>query len=141
MKKSIWGKHIWYTMHYISLGYPDNPSESDKNNYKAFYLLIKDILPCKTCSQHYKENLLRIPLTDEILSNKELLINWVIDIHNKVNEITNKKILDYNDARTLIKNDIKCDHNEHSFNRINYLYILIINGLIIYIIYKYFINI
>ena len=101
--KSIWGRYMWFTLHYISLAYPNNPTENDKEKYKAFFYLIKDILPCKICSDHYKENLLKLPLTNEILSDKELFIKWVIDMHNLVNENTNKKIIDYNVARKLIE--------------------------------------
>ena len=35
--KNVWGSHLWYSMHFIALGYPNNPSNADKNNYKNFY--------------------------------------------------------------------------------------------------------
>ena len=39
IKPSIWGPHGWKFMHYVSLGYPSNPTEEDKKNYKTFYIL------------------------------------------------------------------------------------------------------
>jgi hypothetical protein len=82
---SKWGPNIWQTLHFISLGYPDNPSELDKEKYKNFFLLFQYILPCKICSNHYSENLQKNPITDKVLSSKNNLILWVIDIHNQVN--------------------------------------------------------
>jgi hypothetical protein len=29
---NIWGTHGWTFMHYITLAYPENPSEEDKKN-------------------------------------------------------------------------------------------------------------
>ena len=135
--KSIWGKHIWFTLHYISLGYPDNPNNNDKEKYKAFFFLIKDILPCKICANHYNENLIKMPLTDKILSDKELFIRWVIDLHNTVNQIIGKEILDYDSAKKLIIKNINCDHNNISNNYFNfYILALIIIIIICLIIYR-----
>jgi hypothetical protein len=49
-----------------------------------------------------------MPLTNEILSNKEKVIKWVIDIHNIVNEMKGKPIIQYRDARKMIETDTKC---------------------------------
>ena len=149
INKNIWGKHMWFMLHYISLAYPNNPTNNDKEKYKAFFYLIKDVLPCKICSNHYKENLLKLPLTDEILNNKELFIKWVIDMHNLVNENTNKKIIDYKDARKLIEtNNFEIDSfynkyiNQNSYlnciseNSFNNYFLIIIFLIVIFIIYK-----
>ena len=29
-----WGPHGWKFIHYVSLGYPENPTEEDKHKYK-----------------------------------------------------------------------------------------------------------
>ena len=106
-----WGPHIWKALHYISIGYPENPTEEQKQKYKTFYLLLKDVLPCQLCRDHYSENLKRAPLTDEILSDREKLIRWVIDIHNVVNEMNKKDIMRYQEARELVET-YKCVHPE-----------------------------
>lgn len=104
----IWGPHVWQSLHYISLGYPDNPTENQKKKYKAFYLLLKDVLPCSLCANHYGENLNKMPLTDDIFDNREKLVKWVIDIHNVVNEMKEKPIIRYVDARKMIETDSTC---------------------------------
>ena len=105
-----WGPVVWHALHYITLGYPTNPSEEKKQKYKQFFTLLSDVIPCSICATHYSENLLKMPLSDEVLSTKESLIKWLIDVHNVVNEMTNKPIVKYKDARQLIEKDKDCKH-------------------------------
>jgi hypothetical protein len=114
-----WGVHGWKFIHHIALGYPNEPTDNDKNNYKSFFLLIGDVLPCYICSNHYKQNLLTHPLTDNVLSNKINLINWTIDMHNEVNKINGKKIYSYNEAINLIKNNYINSINYESYENIS----------------------
>ena len=100
IKPSVWGPPGWKFMHYVSLGYPDAPNETDKQQYKEFYESLQHVLPCHTCAQNYKDNLRTMPI-DDALGSRDSLIKWVIDIHNKVNIETGKKQLDYNEALNL----------------------------------------
>ena len=93
----IWGPHGWKFLHYLSFGYPENPTTEEKNNYKTFFISFQHVLPCSICAKHYSDNLLEYSL-DEALNNRESLIRWVIDIHNDVNETKNKKIYSYEEA-------------------------------------------
>jgi len=87
-------------MHYVSLGYPEHPTATDKNHYKDFYESLQNILPCSACSQNYTLNLREIPI-DKSLDSRDDLIKWVTDIHNKVNQETGKTILDHEEALSL----------------------------------------
>jgi hypothetical protein len=104
----VWGPHGWKFIHYVTLAYPVYPTDEQKEKYKAFFTLLSDILPCPTCGKHYKEHLLLIPLTDTVLSCRENLVNWAIDMHNMVNASKDKEILDYAKARELIGKDTVC---------------------------------
>ena len=106
-----WGPVVWHALHYITLGYPDNPSEENKQKYKLFFSLLADVLPCSICANHFSDNLIKMPLSDEVLKNKESLIKWLIDFHNVVNEMNKKPIIKYEDARKLIEVNTKCEHN------------------------------
>ena len=94
---TIWGPHGWKFMHYVSLDYPDNPTINDKNVYKNFYYSLQDVLPCEKCRINYKKNIIEHPI-DSHLENKDSLVKWVIDIHNKVNEELNKPKHEYQEA-------------------------------------------
>jgi hypothetical protein len=103
-----WGPHVWQALHYITLGYPENPTEDQKKKYKNFFVLLKDTLPCSVCANHYGENLKKMPLTDKDLKNKESLIKWLINFHNIVNEMKDKPIIKYIEARKLIDTNTQC---------------------------------
>jgi hypothetical protein len=103
--QKTWGPYGWKFMHMVALAYPNNPTNEDKENYKTFFTILSNILPCQMCAEHYKKNLVNFPLTDLILSSRDTLLKWTIDIHNEVNKSIGKKILDYNEAITLIKNN------------------------------------
>lgn len=103
-----WGPHVWQALHYITLGYPNNPTEDQKLKYKTFFILLKDTLPCAVCANHYAENLKKKPLSDDDLANKEALVKWLIDFHNVVNEMKEKPIIKYEDARKMIDTDVPC---------------------------------
>ena len=107
----VWGPHGWKFIHYVTLGYPENPTLYQKERYKTFLLLLQDVLPCSLCANHYKENLQKFPLSDDILDSRDKLIKWGIDIHNSVNELNNKPILKYIDAINIINTDVECKPN------------------------------
>ena len=137
MSKVIWGKYIWKALHYISLGYPNDPTEQQKDDYKTFYTLLKSVLPCKICREHYKENLKNHPLSNDALKNKDSLIKWTIDLHNIINEELGYSIMPYNDAL----NDINSYETSHIINKTdnnNYLLkLIILFSIILMIIYIY----
>jgi hypothetical protein len=108
-----WGPHGWKFLHYVTLGYPDNPTKEQKEKYKFFFELLKFTLPCSFCRLHYEQNYNKLPLNDDILNNKEKFIKWLIDLHNIVNKMKNKPIVKYEDARRMIVDDVICyDQNK-----------------------------
>jgi hypothetical protein len=96
-KPKVWGPAGWKFMHYVSMGYPTEPTNEDKTNYKLFYYSLQHILPCEKCAINYKKNIRESPI-DEHLVNRDSLVKWLIDIHNKVNRETGKSELSYDEA-------------------------------------------
>ncbi len=129
MEPNIWGPGAWLFLHSITFQYPDNPTELDKENYKTFFESLQEVLPCPSCSEHYKNNLNKFPIRVE---SKDELIEWLIDIHNEVNVINNKEVLTYDQ----VKNNYKKIYNKSSnFNRA--AIIIIISLIIILYYYRY----
>jgi hypothetical protein len=114
-----WGVHGWKFIHHIALGYPNKPTNNDKNNYKSFFLLLGNVLPCHICSDHYNEHLLIHPLNDKVLSTKINFINWTIDMHNEVNKKNGTKIYGYDEALKLIKNNYQMKENYENVSSSN----------------------
>ena len=129
MEPNIWGPGAWLFLHSITFQYPDNPTELDKENYKTFFESLQEVLPCPSCSEHYRNNLNKFPIRVE---SKDELIEWLIDIHNEVNVINNKEVLTYDQ----VKNNYKKIYNIPSnFNRA--AIIIIISLIIILYYYRY----
>ena len=107
----VWGPHGWKFIHYIMLAYPEKPTAIQKQHYLEFFTLLKYVIPCHVCAKHYEENLKNLPINDIVLSSRENMVKWSIDIHNLVNESKNKPILDYEEAYKMINTDTKCPIN------------------------------
>ena len=82
MDANIWGSHAWLFLHTITLHYPDNPTEFDKEKYKKFFESLSHVIPCDICKSHYKQNIKKYPIQ---LESKETLTRWLHKIHNIVN--------------------------------------------------------
>lgn len=92
MDPKIWGPHAWFFIDTICISYPNNnPDLIKKDIYRNFFNILGDILPCKSCQIHYKNHMNRYPLTDEILSSRNSLLLWILQIHNVVNKSIGKK--------------------------------------------------
>mgnify|MGYP001195412702 FL=1 len=101
MQPYIWGKYLWTSIHYISLGYPENPSKEEQNDYKEFFENLFRVIPCYTCSENYKDHLQKLPITPQVLQNTKSLFKWTVEVHNLVNKSLNKRLLSYEEAYQL----------------------------------------
>jgi hypothetical protein len=105
----VWGPHGWRFIHFITMGYPDEPTEDDKKTYKKFFELLGSVIPCRICGDHFKSHLKKHPMDDEILKNRESLMAWGVNIHNIVNKMNGKKEYSIEEGITdIIKNNKVC---------------------------------
>lgn len=94
MEPEVWGPPAWTFLHTITLTYPENPTIQDKENYGNFFNLLGEVLPCERCKRHYKKNIKELPIN---LNSQQELIEWLFNIHNKVNESNEKSLYKYDD--------------------------------------------
>ena len=80
----IWGPMFWSTLHIISLGYPEDPTYSEKRAAKELFNAMVYLLPCPACRSHYKE-VLQVNPVESWLDNRKSLTEWVWTTHNQVN--------------------------------------------------------
>ena len=141
---TLWGPHLWKFMHYLTLSYPDNPTENDINKYRHFFTMIGEYLPCEKCRIHYKEHTLsnKHPLTNEALSSRDNLVYWLFSLHNTVNKSLNNKELTMKEFNDIYINKINNVYNVNNItaknNTLNSIILIIILLIIIVplIIYK-----
>lgn len=90
----IWGPPTWVSLHCITFGYPVEPTEEQKKNYKDYFIGVGNVLPCKYCRESYKEFIKEEGsiLDDNALKNRNTFTKWFYNLHNKVN---NKLGIDY----------------------------------------------
>ena len=136
METNVWGPPAWKFLHTITFQYPENPTDVEKRKYYVFFNSLKDVLPCPNCREHYSVNFDKIPIQME--SRKEL-IEWLIDIHNKVNVMTGKREYSYDEVYQLY-NKMYSNSDSNSNSNSNNITIFFITILLLVIGYYYYIN-
>lgn len=111
MKPTIWGKYMWMSIHLIALGYPTNPTQEEKNAYHSYFNELYKVIPCVVCSNNYLRHISEIPLNDEVLSSRNNLFNWTVDLHNTVNKMLGKKIITKEHAYNIFTSQIVKQNN------------------------------
>lgn len=100
MVTSIWGPSLWHSLHTISFNYPIKPTKEQKQEYKDFFISLKNVLPCRFCRDNYKMNLKKYPINSKILKNRETLSRWLYNLHEYINTNLDKKSgLTYDEVR------------------------------------------
>jgi hypothetical protein len=133
MDPTIWGPGFWLALHTITLNYPNNPSDIQKEEITNFFLNLGHILPCYNCRNNYYKHLKDIPIN---ASSKLDLVYWLIDIHNDVNRYLNKPILSREEAlNKLLYTYRKETQNPQCYITL-YLSLVIILLLFAHIIFK-----
>jgi hypothetical protein len=85
MPPAVWGPILWTTMHIVTLGYSETPTEHEQKAAIEFFESLVYMIPCPICKEHYKMILEKHPVAEAVKSRSDLA-NWVFMIHNKVNE-------------------------------------------------------
>lgn len=145
----IWGPPGWKFIHFVTMGYPDYPTQSIKKKYYDYFNSLQHVLPCSICVSHFSENLKNVPLDDTALSNRTNLIKWGINIHNLVNKQNGKKKYTYVEAiKEILKPNNKTIEiyktKEQLTNNNNYgvnpIFFIISIALNIFLIFVFIIN-
>lgn len=95
MEIDKWGPKAWGFLHASTFAYPDRPSIALQQKTKQFYELLGDMLPCKKCGRHWKEQLKVHKVQTE---SKDALSRWLVDRHNEVNAQNNKRLYSYDEV-------------------------------------------
>ena len=90
----IWGEPGWTFNHAVTFGYPIEPTAQQREDYRAYFMSLGKVLPCRYCRESYEKFVCEGPtkLTNKSLANRKSLTRWFYDVHNAVN---NKLEIDY----------------------------------------------
>ena len=146
MNQNIWGSSLWFSLHTITMNYPNIPTYVDKQDYKNFFISLQYVIPCSVCRKNYQRHLKELPI-ENALESRQKLVYWLIDIHNLVNAEIGKKIMSYKNAvekyekiygKKIFDDDFieKFENNSRINN--NYLYICLALLILILIIITYY---
>lgn len=142
MNQNIWGSTLWFSLHTISMNYPNNPSYMEKKDYKNFFISLQHVIPCKICRRNYQRHLKEHPI-DNHLENRQKLVYWLIDIHNMVNAEIGKKIMSYDQViekyekiydKKIFENNFIDNNKLTIFNNKRYIYVFLIILIILVIL-------
>ena len=142
MNPEIWGPPAWTFLHSVTLAYPDNPSEMDKENYKTFFKSLQPVLPCHKCSMNYLNHINEDPVENH-LDTKQSLVKWFIDIHNKVNNSNGKRDYTYDEVmnhyKFLYNGNFSKDYKnkDSNINILTWIFVGLVIGLLLFGLKKY----
>lgn len=81
---SVWGPHYWFTLHTISMCYPEHVNEVTKKKYYDFIQNFPLFIPIENIGNTFSKMLDKYPVTP-YLDSRESFMKWVHFIHNKIN--------------------------------------------------------
>jgi hypothetical protein len=98
--KDIWGRLIWFLLHYIASVLPLVLTNELTNAYYTMVMCFKSLLPCEICRYHLEQHLKSFPL-EKWLSGRNSVFEWTVILHNSVNYSLDKKIVSLEEAKEL----------------------------------------
>lgn len=90
IQPDVWGPSAWRLIHLVCHHAPELMDEPIGNLFRRWLHGFGDVIPCKTCRDHFKETLKSVPITDRVVSGREALFAWSVEAHNHVNATLGK---------------------------------------------------
>lgn len=82
---ATWSHELWSMLFVIAAGYPDDPTDSEKQQYREHYEALCDVMgPDAGFQARLKAAMKLYPLTDEDTVNSDALSRWVLRLMNSV---------------------------------------------------------
>lgn len=91
-----WGKPLWDAFHWVARGFPERPTQSDRENYRAWMVKFVYVLPCDECKQNSVRLINQMPPRTD---NRDHLFNWSVHFHNTINQELGAPAMDLADMR------------------------------------------
>lgn len=83
----VWGPATWRIIHTVSINFPFDPTDSDREAYSMFIAGLAMVLPCGKCRFHFQEMLKGdMAIQPRDLVDRRSIFAWSVRLHNRVNE-------------------------------------------------------
>ena len=76
-----WGNGLWHVLYIIAKNLKTTFSNLEKKLLEMFFKSIQGILPCTICRNDYNQYIKNNP---PIFDNKEMVIDWLYNLDNKI---------------------------------------------------------
>lgn len=141
---TIWGPHAWFFLESIAMAYPTNPTYQEKKSADNFFTSLKYLIPCEKCRNNYISHLKIHPINETVLSSRDNLFKWIVNVHNSVD--SNKKKTYDETFKYYMKEynmDIEENENDTTYfpSYIKFLILFILIFIITYLMYELYITI
>ena len=100
METIYWGPAGWRFLHLLTFLYPESPDTGDKILMRDMMSLLPDVLPCKYCRASFTKYMANLDITPA-LETRDLLVEWLYKMHNKVNKKLRSQGFCHHDNPTL----------------------------------------
>tara|TARA_X000000950_G_C13589003_1_gene526548 strand:- start:9 stop:461 length:453 start_codon:yes stop_codon:yes gene_type:complete len=140
---TIWGPHAWFFLESVAMAYPTHPTYQEKKSADNFFTSLKNLIPCEKCRNNYISHLKIYPINDTVLSSRDNLYKWIVNIHNSVDP--NKK-KSYDETFRYYMKEYNLDSNENDSNNVNipsyikFIILFVFIFIITYLIYELYIT-
>lgn len=132
MDPAVWGPHYWFFLHSVALHYPKLPSATTKKIHYRLIHNFHEFIPHREIAATFVKLLAKYPVAP-YLDSRAQFVRWVHFIHNKINEMTLKRLVSLEEHRANMK---KCYAKTRNVNwSIAFLFAVLI-ALVIYTCYR-----
>ena len=105
--KSLWGRPLWFSLHYGALNYPESPDRSMQEMMIGFIKGLPIMIPCDRCKNPAYEYINKFKQQEllDVTSSSEKLFRFFWKFHNDVNLRSGKPTMTLKDAYLLFENN------------------------------------
>ncbi|KAF7319424.1 Sulfhydryl oxidase [Mycena chlorophos] len=89
--KAALGRATWKLIHTMTLRYPENPTQDERDALSSYFHLLSRLYPCGECAHEFQQLLQKYPPQTSSRRSASL---WLCSVHNHVNERLGKEIFD-----------------------------------------------
>jgi Erv1 / Alr family len=88
LSRDVAGNAFWKTIHSAAYSYPENPTQTDADQFRTTFIYLMKSFPCEECKQHARNYLQEYPPP---LDNRKNLVMYFCNFHNYVNKKLGKE--------------------------------------------------